>query len=139
MKRFGDPKKYYFRFQFWPPWPHSAIEWFFHTKSLTNFLRIQFSSKLKTNLMKTQRGALLNTKTKSWDPKQKSEKFFENKKVRQLFQFSYKTAKTPKSRNAFASCNTWILRLKIFRRYHNEPYYWLFAITIGTDTIQTPY
>ncbi len=26
-------------------------------------LRIQFSSKLKTNLMKTQRGALLNTQT----------------------------------------------------------------------------
>jgi hypothetical protein len=27
-----------------------------------NFTKIQFSSKLKTNLMKTQRGALLNTK-----------------------------------------------------------------------------
>jgi hypothetical protein len=67
--------------------------------------------------MKTQRGALLNTQTMR--SKTKSEKFFENKKVLKLFQFPYKT---PKSRNAIASLNTWIWRLKFCRRYHNEPY-----------------
>jgi hypothetical protein len=53
--------------------------------------------------MKTQRGALLNTQTMK--SKTKIEKFIENKKVRQLFRFSYKTAKTPKSRNAIGSLN----------------------------------
>jgi hypothetical protein len=57
----------------------------------------------------------------------------ENKKARQLFRFPYKTAKTPKSRNAITSCNTWIWRLKFCMRYHNEPYYSLFAITIGSE------
>jgi hypothetical protein len=52
----------------------------------------------------------------------KTEKFFENKKVRQFFRFPYKTAKTPIPRNAIGSLNTWIWRLKIYRRYHNEPY-----------------
>jgi hypothetical protein len=60
--------------------------------------------------MKTQRGALLNTKTNKSKSKsnqspsnptsQKNLIFLENKEVRQLFRFSYKTAKTPKSRNA---------------------------------------
>jgi hypothetical protein len=45
--------------------------------------------------------------------------------------------KTPKSRSAFASCNTKILKLKFCRRYRNEPYYSLFAITIGSDSTQT--
>jgi hypothetical protein len=43
--------------------------------------------------MKTQRGALLNTQIMR--SKTKSEKKFENKKVRLLFRFSYKMAKTP--------------------------------------------
>jgi hypothetical protein len=68
----------------------------------------------------------------------KVKSFSKIKKVRQLFRFSYRSAKTPKSRNEFASLNTWIWMLKFCRRYHNEPYYWLFAIKIGSDAIQTP-
>jgi hypothetical protein len=64
--------------------------------------------------MKSQRGALLNTKTnKFWS---KISTFIENKKVTQLFRFSYKKAKTPKSQNALASLNTWIRRLKFEMR-----------------------
>ncbi len=40
--------------------------------------------------------------------KQKTEKFIENKKVRQIFRFPYKIAKTQKSFNAIDSLNTWI-------------------------------
>jgi hypothetical protein len=64
--------------------------------------------------------------SKQKNPNQKSEKFFENRKVRQLFRFSYKTAKTPNPRNALTSLNTWIWRLKFGLRAQNELYYMLF-------------
>jgi hypothetical protein len=72
--------------------------------------------------MKSQRGVFLNIQIMR--SKAKSEKFFENKKIIQLFRFLYKTAKTQKLRS------TWIWRLKFCRRYHNKPY--------GPDAFQTP-
>ncbi len=82
--------------------------------------------------MKTQRGALLNSQIM----RSKTEKWKKNSKIKKLgsfFDFHTKTAKTPKPRNAIGSRNTWIWRLKFCRRYHNEPYYWLFAISIGSE------
>jgi hypothetical protein len=74
--------------------------------------------------MKTQRGALLNTKTDKSNSKISI--FIENRNFRELFRFSYKTAKTPKSRNALTSFNNWIWRLKFGLRAQNESYYMLF-------------
>jgi hypothetical protein len=85
----------------------------------------------KTNLMKTQRGV-----PKQTNPSQKIWTFIENKKVRQLSWFSYKT---PKSRNALASLNTWIWRLKFGLRAQNESYYMLFIVIFGSATRGSPY
>jgi hypothetical protein len=63
---------------------------------------------------------------KPTNPSQKIWTFIENRKVRQLFRFSYKTAKTPKSRNALTSLNTWIWRLTFGMGAQNESYFMLF-------------
>ncbi len=60
--------------------------------------------------MKSQRGVLLNNKKLK---AQKISNFIENKKVRQLFRFPYKMAKTSKSWNVLTSLNTWIWGLKL--------------------------
>jgi hypothetical protein len=52
--------------------------------------------------------------------------FFENKKVRQIFRFWYKIAKTSKSWNALTSLNTWIWNLKFLLWAQNESYFILF-------------
>jgi hypothetical protein len=102
-----------------------AILWIFHTKSRTKFRKSRIISKPKTIFMKTQRRALLNTKEKT-NPSQKFWTFIKNRKVRQLFRFSYKTAKNLKLRNALTSLNTWIWRLKFGLRAQNKSYYILF-------------
>jgi hypothetical protein len=58
--------------------------------------------------MKSQRGALLNTKTNKSKPKNST--FIENKKVR----------------NALTSLNTGMWKLKFGMRAQNESYYMLF-------------
>ncbi len=40
-----------------------------------------------------------------------------------------------KLRNAFARLNTWIWRLKICKRYQNEPYNQIFVNSIGYDIV----
>jgi hypothetical protein len=76
--------------------------------------------------MKTQRGALLNTKSNK-SIVQKVSIFFENRKVLKLFRFSYKIAITANSETALTSDNTWIWRLKFGLRVHNELYSILFT------------
>jgi hypothetical protein len=60
-------------------------------------------------------------------PSQKVSIFFENRKVLELFRFSYKIAKTANSETALTSDNTWIWRLKFGLRVHNELYSILFT------------
>ncbi len=100
--------------------------WIFHTKSRLKFRKSRIISKPKTNLMKTQRSTLLNTKSNK-SIVQKVWIFFENRKVLKLFRFSYKIAKTANSETALTSNNTWIWKLKFRLRVHNESYSILFT------------
>jgi hypothetical protein len=46
--------------------------------------------------------------------------FIENRKVLELFRFSYKIAKTANFKNALTRVNTWIWRLKFGLQVQNE-------------------